>query len=225
MKVTCSDCGRKLARDDINIDKMMGICPQCSNVITIKNTDDDVVNDRRYAMSKRISINSRGGDLNLEVRWFSLVGFVLLFFCTIWDGFMIVWFYIAITKKIWLMAVCGTIHGLVGVVLTYFTLCVFVNRTVINVNRYKLKTVHKPLPWFGEIELDAREIEQLYCKEIVSRSDSGTSVTYELWLIVNSEHKRIMRGAYNSNDVKYLEQEIENYLGIENEAVNNEYNG
>jgi hypothetical protein len=73
--------------------------------------------------------------------WFSPAILYLTFFCIFWDGFMIVWFSIAFANEQYGMALFGSIHGLVGIGLTYSTIAGYVNKTYITVRKIDTSTL------------------------------------------------------------------------------------
>lgn len=62
---------------------------------------------------------------------------------------MVVWFGIAFTSGALSMAAFGTIHLAVGVGLTYFLICGFMNSTHIGISFREISVSHEPLPWPG----------------------------------------------------------------------------
>jgi len=140
-----------------------------------------------------------------------------------WDGFMITWYTIAISKGQWAMALFGTLHALVGICLTYFVIAGYINKTYITVTNNVFKIKHKPLPFFKTISMSARELKQLYSKEHISRSNNGTSCTYEVHAKTNSgENIKLVDNLPNSEQALYIEQEVERYLRIDDEPVRGE---
>lgn len=231
MRVKCPDCRTSLSRDDINIEKMVGICPHCAKVIAIEEVVDE---ESEFSFSRRepdlempkgLSIRHRGGDLELRIRWFSMAAYILAAFCFFWDAFMAVWFYIAYTEKIWMMGAFGILHGLVGVALTYFCVCTFVNHTIVTVNSSFLTIEFSPLPWLGRKKIESGEIEQLFCKDRIRHTEQGNHVSYELWMIRKGKKSCLLGGYFSAEQVRFLEQEIERFLGIKNRPVSGEFTG
>jgi hypothetical protein len=169
-----------------------------------------------------ITMEDTGSELSFTRRWFSCVAIFLTFFCIFWDGFLIVWYAIALNQEsVEVVALLfPLIHAAVGIGLTYFVVCSYVNRTVIRVTGNTLSVTHGPLPWPGGKELDAKDIKQLYCDSKVHRGKNGTSTTYQLHAIDRQENQiKLLKGITEPGQVRYIEQEIERFLGIEDSAV------
>ncbi len=125
------------------------------------------------------------------------------------------------------MAVFPILHVAVGVGGTYYVLTGFLNRTTMRVTKSTISIKHRPLPWLGgDIELDAKAINQIYVKEIVTRGKNGTSKSYVLRYLDNQENdKRILpKGiTLKVEDVQRIERLIEDFLDIKDFAVHGEY--
>ena len=136
---------------------------------------------------------------------------------------MLFWFGTAIARGIWPMAAFGTLHGAVGIGLSYYVLAGYINRTVIKVNRNMLTIKHGPLPWFGNKQLHSHDLAQLYCKECMHRHKNSSSCTYEVHAILkDGQHAKLVTGLDESEQALYLEQEIERFLRIEDQPVRGE---
>ena len=70
---------------------------------------------------------------------------------------------------------------------------------------------HGPLPWFGQRDLDARDIEQLF---VVTHRGKNTSYTLDARL-KSGQTLRILGNSHRPK-LEYIEQEIESFLGITN---------
>jgi len=115
------------------------------------------------------------------------------------------------------------IHILAGVVVSYYAITGWFNKTDIHVTKQHIQISHKPLPWIGNKKIDVNDIKQLYGKEKVSRSSNSSSVTYEVHVILNrGTDTKLLSGLTTSEQALYVEQEIEKYLAIKNKPVRGE---
>jgi hypothetical protein len=97
------------------------------------------------------------------------------------------------------------------------------NQTIIQLRGGLLSIEHKPLPWFGAKKLSIEELKQLYCKEVVSHSKNGTTTTYEVLAILsNGKHITLLSHLADAEQALFFEEEIEDYLGIEDRPVRGE---
>jgi len=160
--------------------------------------------------------------------------FALVFFCLIWDGFLIYWYKMVVTTFgssgggsetfRWLFMIFPIGHVAVGIGLTYFTICCFINKTTIEVGSDRLAFAHGPLPWPGRSDLDATHIEQLYCRERVRHGRNGSHTTYELHAkLRGGDKQKLLSGLTDPDQAHYVEQQIESRLEIADRAVAGEF--
>ena len=238
MHVECKSCGQRIPAEDLNIDTAIAKCRVCDAVFSFA---DDLrresgvtvpVRKRRPAADvpqpKGIDVQDWDGNLRITRRWFSPVFIFMIFFCVAWDGFLVFWYSIAITQDDvpWIMVVFPVAHVAVGIGLTYFTLCGFLNRTIITVDGGRLTVRHTPLPWPGNRSLDTADVKQLYCRRRIRNGRNGSSETYDLHLITSNNAKiKLASGLEDPEQALFLEQRIEQYLGIQDQPVPGEYRG
>lgn len=175
-------------------------------------------------LPKNIELITEYDAIAIRRRWKNVAAYALIFFSLIWNGFMYGWMYLAISKGAWTMAAFGTIHVAVGIFLIYFTIATFLNKTDIRIDAYNLAVKHYPLPWRGQLKIPVEDIQQVYCKEkITKNNNNSTSVTYELHCIDRSNRsKKLISGLNDSSQARFFETEIEKILGIKDEQVRGE---
>jgi len=226
MKITCTSCRREIPARDIDIKTRVAKCDACNNIFDCSGqlpASGGTISRENIGIPKSIEINYIENGMQIVRRWFSPVVIFLTLFCCFWDGFMIVWFTIAIRQGELGMAAFGTIHGLVGVGLTYFVIAGYINKTYITISYDTLSIVHKPLPAPGSKTVKRSDLKQLYSKEKVHHNRNGTSYSYEVQAITHSgETLKILSGLSASEQALFIEQEIEKYLGIRDEGVRGE---
>jgi hypothetical protein len=172
---------------------------------------------------------TRGGRVVLERSWYSPTLFFLVFFCVAWDSFLFFWYSTALTVEgppSLLMVIFPAAHVAVGVGLTYRTLAGFVNKTRVTVTPDELTVRHGPLPWRGNVSLPAAALTQLYCEETVTHGKNGTSRTYTLSAVLRDGRKiALIKALPEAAQALFLEQLIEERLGIRDAPVGGEYVG
>ncbi|MGD8451320.1 MAG: hypothetical protein PVJ57_05825 [Phycisphaerae bacterium] len=238
MHVHCPHCGAQIPADDLNVDSAIARCRTCNAVFSFADALDRERGGpvTRSAASDEVPVpQPRGlhvedwdGNLRITRRWFSPAFIFLVFFCAFWDEFLVFWYSIAFGGDApWIMAVFPILHVAVGIGLTYFTLCGFVNRTVITVDAGQLAIRHGPLPWPGNRVVPTGDLEQLYCRERLRHSNRGrTSVQYELHAAtVGGGRIKLLGMLDDPEHALFLEQRIEQYLGITDRPVRGEYRG
>lgn len=172
-----------------------------------------------------LQIADDGWSYELSWRWFRPVFLFLVFFCIVWDSFLVFWYTMAIGGGPpfpfnLIMIIFPIAHVAVGVGLTWYTLCGFVNRTVVAVRNHELTVRHGPLPWPGNLTLDAGDIRQFYVREKVSHGKNGTSVTYDIEVIQSAGNSRKLITGLDSSDLALaIEQGLEQHLRIVDEPI------
>lgn len=156
--------------------------------------------------------------------WKSALAYFLVVFTLIWNTFMVVWMSIAISQGVWMMAAFGSIHAAVGLFLIYYTIALFVNKTDIRIDAYYLTVKHHPLRWMGQSQTPVEDVQQIYCKEKITRNKNSTSITYEVHYIDrNNKQKKLLSGLNDSSQAQFIEAEIEKVLGIKDRPVTGEF--
>jgi hypothetical protein len=165
-----------------------------------------------------------GAPTRITWRWFSLVHIFFVFFCIVWDGFLVIWYGIAFVTDAPLIAIVFPLfHVAMGVGLTYYTLTRLVNRTTIEVSRNQLTIRHGPLPWPGNLDVPGSHFTQLYGEEITTKNKGTTTYTYNLIALDRDGRKvKLISGLPEKDQVLYLEQTLERRLGIEDTVVEGE---
>jgi hypothetical protein len=171
-------------------------------------------------LPENMRLVSERGSLIIRRRWFTPVVFFFIFFALFWNGFMVVWMTLALTKGQLMMAAFGSIHALVGLGLIYFCVATCVNKTDVSVDPNHLKVQHYPLPWFGNKQFRVHEITQLFCKEQINRTKNGVNISYRVHVILrDGREQTLVKALSNDTQARFIEHEIESVLGLENQAV------
>ncbi len=159
--------------------------------------------------------------LSIQRRWFTWIVLFLIPFCIAWDCFMIFWYGMALGHDTpWIFKVFPIAHVAVGIGLTYFTLATLFNRTRIQVQSGMIRIRHSPIPWRGNQDLDANGVDQLFCKEKRHNGKNGPSYTYEVWAVLRDGTScKILSTSMNEDQALYIEQKLEQALGIKDRPV------
>jgi hypothetical protein len=177
---------------------------------------------------KRLDLSRTNYELAISYRWRNPVAYFLIFFCLFWDGFLVMWYGIGLTVGSGMPAVFflfPLIHVAVGVGLTYYTICLFVNKTLIRADQRTLSVKHVPLPWpRGNKEIPVRNIEQLFVEE----KTGNKGHKYHILSAQLKEGKTITllpNVSATPEELLHLERSIEDYLGIPDQPVRGEMAG
>ena len=189
----------------------------------------------RAPMPERLVREPLPNGVRFTYRWFGPQFAFLVFFCVAWNAFLYFWYAKAIAGVDWaqglgaleghrlMMILFPIAHVAVGVGLTYYTLCGFVNRTIVEVAGRVITISHGPLPWRGNRTIPGSDVQQLYREEITRRTKNGTSTSYQLSAVQKDNRKlKLLSGLGGADLALFLEQEIERALGIRDQAVTGE---
>lgn len=223
----CKNCGAPIAEDHIVSPLAMAKCSYCGTVFGIKGLPvhkghkaPETCSRPEVALPRGFEVKNVDNAWQISWRWFRWMHLGLAVWCVLWDGFLIVWYALAFGSGMWPMALFATLHAIVGVATTYYTLAGFLNRTIVKIGNDQLEIWHHPLPWRGEKRFQTSEVEQFYCKENLSRSSDGTSRNYEVYVIFRHNlREKLVTGLNEPEQALYIEQELERFLYIQDAPV------
>lgn len=232
MDVLCPSCHAVIAADDVNIDRLVAKCRPCNVVFSFAHlvpapsapaASREPVARASVTLPEGMTCEDHGATLVVTRRWWSFTTIFLAVFTVLWDGFLVVWFGIALAQGLWFMALFATIHALVGLGLTWFCVASFFNTTTVTADRSRLRVAHGPVPWPGGSELATAGLTQLFTVQHVHRSKNGTSYSYEVAAVLaDGRRETILKGVESEAQALFLEQSLERFLGIEDRPVDGE---
>jgi hypothetical protein len=238
MQIVCKTCAAPIKAENLNLENCIGKCEYCNSLTyfgesmrpakaSVEQYREQGWTEQKDALERhaRFEVQEEGDDLVIRYRWFTWSILFLMFFCVLWDGFLVVWYVIGFASGgPWMMFIFPILHVAVGVGLTYAVVCSFVNSTEIRVNRQEISVSHGPLPCVKNEHLPASEVKQLYCVEKVTRNENSTSRKYHVMAAWRGgKHKNLITGFQDASQAIYLERLIEKYLQIEDQYVSGEH--
>ena len=218
-KVYCPSCNEIVIADNLNLQNKLAKCGSCNSVFSIADHLDSL---HHREEKKQEVLRPEGIDLfyfrdSLDITIQQHIQGL--------DAAGIIFFPILAVFSILLYA-AGKIDGLMylPIALTigaiYYIYRAFnydKNKTFIDVNKKSLSIKSRPKHFRKDKIYSANEIDQLYIK--FAMDGSGY---YTIFLIVNGlegqKHEKLVT-VNTLSKAKYLEQEIEKYLGIKNRKV------
>ena len=166
--------------------------------ITIEH-DGDTLKISRRSMSYRrvlpILAIALGADVLIGIALFDQDGMVL--------G--------AEIPPLWVIAICPV--TLVGILFTYFSVVGLLNKTVITMTPQILQIKHSPLLMIPSKRFNLANVEQLY---------STKKAYYELHIVMKDGRDEVALQLFEANQALYLEQEIEQFLGLKDQRRSQE---
>mmetsp|Transcript_3331 Transcript_3331/g.5824 ORF Transcript_3331/g.5824 Transcript_3331/m.5824 type:complete len:283 (-) Transcript_3331:185-1033(-) len=163
----------------------------------------------------------RAGDddaLVIKRRWYNRGVYFKAAFAIFWNGFMLVWNSFAIVSGAYVFAIFGLLHDAVGLFLIYDVVTTFVNSTFVTVRDGSITVENRPIRRCCEApkEVDTMPIREIRCKRNVNvGSDGSVDTSFDVRAVdVNRIETVIVGGLALLEEALFLEQELENYLGL-----------
>lgn len=220
----CPDCGAKNA---VSEGDARYTCMYCGKEQKLQAPSIDTISEtvrplRELPQPADVSVEGDGETIRIERRWYSSGTVGLVIFCVLWDGFLGFWYWNALRTHADAEMFLGPIlHVAIGIVLTYFALTGFLNRTVVTVTRDRLSVRHGPLPWWGNRTLSTREIRQLFTKK--GNVEKNGASTYNLFCTtLDGKSTKLLSGLVSSETALFIEQQIESWLNLPDHPVKGE---
>lgn len=225
-QLTCPTCGKLVPAENVNIQAAIAKCDGCHAVFGIGDQVPRMGNAAaaprpRVPLPPGLTVDDLGSELTITRSWWTWTALFMVFFCIFWNGIVFVFIGAGIFSGQWLMALFPIIHATVGICLAYYTLACFINTTQIKAARGMIQIAHGPLPWWGNHELQAHDVTQLFCLEQVHRGRRGSvSFTYEVIARLKSrETFTLLTGLSDPPQALFIEQALENHLQIRDEYI------
>jgi hypothetical protein len=189
-------------------------------------------------MPNGFNVIREGGGITITRKWFSPTHIFLLVFAVVWNAILLVFFGGFAASGI-SFGGTGLFFGLfmipfvaAGAGVGYSAIAGFVNTTTLSVRDGVLAVKHAPLPWWGQVTLNAHELTQLYTRELRSTSSSSsgrsrTTYTYAVMAIHGPDNRetRILSGLTEPGQAQFAEWTVERFLGITDRPVRGEFRG
>jgi hypothetical protein len=222
----CKNCRRIIPAKNINLASYMAKCDHCNHIfnftpqLSIKTIEED----DRAAPPEGIDILRLNSQLDIDIAWrHNPITKFLVFFVFFWDFVVLVLLTVFLASGVYEIIWVLSIHLIMAFAMNYWLAVVFFNRTNINVNERALEIKHKPLYWpfYPNRYINIADIQQLYCTRYIATSTNGQpAYAYEIQLrTTDNKDIKLIKGLPDANYAKYLEQEIEQYLGIQDTPV------
>ena len=123
-------------------------------------------------------VQARDGVI-IRRTWFSWTVIPLIFFAVLWDGFLVFWYTMALKHgqhgAPLMMLLFPLLHVAVGLGLTYFIVCSFVNKTDVIINFSGVEVSIYPMPWPGKKRVAASEITDVMVRQRVSNNSDNVN--------------------------------------------------
>lgn len=211
MALFCPYCRMELRAADANSQAAIGTCRACRHVFKIA-TPDGRRNILKTALPERMRLWEEGADLLIQRKWLDWRAIVGLTIAAPLCGYLI--FSYPRAEHTHVRVVVLTFLGS-GLLSAYFALARLFNKTLIRLTPSALHITHGPLPWPGR-KVPIGDIEQLYCAQY---GGDEAETSYKVFAILRGGKKLKLLTAPEPQQALYIEQAIEQHLGIADRAV------
>lgn len=180
-------------------------------------------NDRtNTSLPKEFTVNYFDDYMQITRTWASLKIIGLIFGAAIWNFVWISNDFLEILssdRELLLKLFC-LVFIVGGAFLIYYIIASALNKTEIYVNKNTIAIQHHPIPWPGNKTIEAKNIKQIYVKRIEKRRENRTYVSYGVsGLTFDDQNIKLLPGLKDFHSAHFVEKNIEDYLGIEDEEV------
>ncbi len=220
--ICCKNCGSAVPARNIDLNGQIAKCDHCNSVFNCKDELSKISDNTRdeIKLPEGIKIKRDISGLNIERRWLNSK-YIFLAFFTVLYGLYFFDYLTSPAPASYRITSPPSVQALAGVALTYIVLSGCINKTRIIIDPKSLIIKHGPIPAWGNKDLNAGELKQLYSLERVGHTKKGgRNYSYELHAETKSGRDiKLLSGLENMEQVLYIEQEIEKYLRIKDEHV------
>lgn len=225
LDIRCPGCRRAVPVAQINIQALVARCPDCDQVFSFADLVPRAAKRPVRTAGekpKRIEVEDYGTRKVLRRRWFTWAVLVMVPFCLFWNGIVSVFVVTGVTQIIqghamgWVALLCPGLHIAVGVGLAYWTLAMFLNKTIIEVAPDSFQIRHGPLPWKGVKPMDPAQIEQIWVHEKIG--SKGSRSWYLKAKLIDGKELTLLGSLNSMAEGEWLEITLEDWLGIEDDG-------
>lgn len=230
----CVNCGKVTSFDSVSPEDEDPKCSACSGTLGLKSQKHtssktkvkSEVKDRRIRLKqyfqkhKGVDILETDEGLDVLISHFHThskgTSYFLLFFTFVWFSILMVF------PFSWMLS----FHFLGGLAVLLTAASRFLNKTSIRIDHRNIEISKGPISLQKSKLIDVDRIDQAFVKRKVNMSSDNGSVTYTYELRLKEKGSYSSETIYSSEDANccfYLEQEIENYLDIDDEYVQGEH--
>jgi len=213
----------------MNIDKLIAKCHSCHTLFSFEAQVQQAMRQRtEVLLPPGIEAASYLSQLDIQINWrkTSNSGF-FTFFTIFCNAVLIPFVVVALTQGEWIILLFISLHLIIGLSLLYYTLSIFFNTTFIIVNSREISISHKPLkmPFYKDRNVTVDRVAQLFIdKYVESRTNGRPNYAFGVYAhLKNGNHIKLIRGLKNHDQARYIEQEVERFLNLEDKAVEGEW--
>jgi hypothetical protein len=233
MKLDCPKCAAEIPAENMNQDRLVAKCAICNSVFNFGKEISGRGRVRRQRLNARqlrgmgLKMKKEEGTLTIRLSWFNDKTLFLTFFAVMWNGMMFFLVSSVVSSEATRTSPFAFFmlpHFCIGLALIYFVVAGYVNETQVSVNDDWLSIRHGPLPFWGNKEVATGSIAQLYIKHKPHWRYYRYPGSYELYAITGkNRQQKLLSGLDDPDLTAYVEQEVERFLGLQDNPVRGEH--
>ena len=218
-KIICRECNSR----NVKIEQMTLNCSSCGAVYDLSQGERETnqISDGFAILQPKSLQIERSHQLYITKSWLSDGKLAMILALLMFGGWSI---YFAFQRQYFLITIVVILFGLN--MLCYAFVYGAANLTEIKINDDELIVENSIQIWKNK-QLKTKNIDQLYCKQLRNYDWQhfwGSRYKYDVWVITKDGHNvNLISSLLASTEALYIEQEIEQYLGIKDRFVPGEY--
>lgn len=232
--VTCKRCGTVVSETHINREEKVANCQRCGALFSLTNLNDieekaiaKSLKPEIYEIPKGFDVEKYSFELKIKYKTKGFAKYFFTFFTLFWNAILSVFVIISVTTGEYFMLLFCGLHILVGLGLFYNTLSMYINTHILHVTNRGLESTYGPLkfPWKKNSFTDKFNVNQIYCRKYKMGSVNNVpKYGFKVSLLTNDgEDIVLINQLPDYRSALYIEQQIEQFLEIEDKAVADEY--
>lgn len=218
-KIECPSCSTPVSATEVNIHQMVGKCTACDSLFSLlpmasKLQIDSQFHHEELDRPAGVEINYFHNEMEISIQQPQVLSIIALIFAPVFLFLGILIFYKHGHNWALAMAIASAAVGGFGI-RKYMNRRRY--RTYVTISKHMLDIQHRPKNLVKDRSYSTADIEQFF---VAGDPQLGG---YAIFAVVNDiegqKRQRIFGGLTSQVKAKYLEQELEKYLGIKNKKV------
>lgn len=219
-KIECPSCNGSVVAADVNIQEMVGKCGACDSLFSLQpmasklQIDNQAFHHEELDRPAGVEINYFHNEMEISIQQPQVLSALALIISPLFLLIGMLIFYKH--GHTWSLGLAGT-----SAALGAYGLWKLINkrkyRSYVTISKSKLDIEHRPQNLVKDKSYSTADIEQFF---VAGDTQVGG---YAIFAVVNDiegqKRQRIVGGITSQIKAKYLEQEMEKYLGIKNKKV------
>lgn len=177
-----------------------------------------MVEEMQNDLPKRMFIEYHQAYMHIQKKWLGLSTIVMAILLLLW---LVVFFRTfnlianGFNEGRFFLIMMPVMFAAGGVLLAYFFVANWLNKTDIFVSNDLMEIKIGPIPWRGNMKLETAHIKQIFIQKQVAGHEKKRKITYAvLFNHQNGKVVKLIGGLESQDQALFIEQRIEDYLGM-----------